>query len=133
MSLWRVAGGAFLFTGVLELLFLGLSLLGTLLGGILSVAALAGTLQRLEGLLGPVLLAFYGVWLLRTLAAAPIHVAAGVMMLRGRGTATLVWAATAASILPLFTVYCAPTSMVAGILGLIAVLQREGDASAPEA
>lgn len=119
----RIAAGiAFVFAGALEMLFLGLSVTGTLAGGAMSVIALTGEFRDKEMLLGPALLLFYGLWFLCTLIAGPLHLVAGVRMLMGYQDKRLLWAAVVSSILPLCTVYCAPTSMLAGMLGLAAIV-----------
>jgi hypothetical protein len=121
-GLWIAAAIAFLVAGVLELCFLGLSILGTLMGGVMTVGTLAGEFRSYEAAIGPVIFLFYGLWLLATLVAGPTHIVAGGMILAGRRNRTVIWAATALSILPLVTVYCAPTSLIAGILGLLALV-----------
>ncbi|MDP2315264.1 MAG: hypothetical protein Q8P41_20365 [Pseudomonadota bacterium] len=122
MKFWVPAGVAFLIAGVLELLFLALSVLGTLTGGVMSVAALLGELRNEEALIGPVVLLFYGLWLVVTAIAGPLHIAAGVSIVTGHRNRKLLWIATGASLLPFATIYCAPTSLVAGVLGLLAAI-----------
>ena len=122
MQFWIPAGVAFLIAGVLELLFLGLSVLGTILGGVMTVGSLLGELQDEVALLGPLLFLFYGLWFAATAVAGPLHILAGASILMGRRNRKLLWVATAVSLLPVATVYCAPTSMVAGVLGLLAAI-----------
>ncbi len=122
MQFWIPAGVAFLIAGVLELLFLGLSVLGTILGGVMTVGSLLGELQDEAALLGPLLFLFYGLWFAATAVAGPLHILAGVSILMGRRNRKLLWVATGVSLLPVATVYCAPTSMVAGVLGLLAAI-----------
>ena len=120
---------AVLLAGVLEIAFLGLSILGTGLGGVMTVGVLAGELRNEEALLGPLILVFYVVWLCVTAVAGPIHVVAGGALLLGRTNRKLLWVATVSSLLPMVTVYCAPTALLAGILGLIFLVTeppREG-------
>lgn len=124
MSLWTATGVAFLFTGILELLFCGLSLLGVLTGGVMTAGSLAGELRDWEALLGPLLLVFYALWLGITIISGPLHVYAGGAILAGNRSRKLLWAGTGVSILPLATVYCAPTSILAGVLGLVTALQK---------
>lgn len=122
MKFWVPAGVAFVFTGVLEVMFLALSVLGTLLGGAMSVGSLMGELRNEEAVLGPVIFLFYGLWLTVTAIAGPLHLFAGGSILMGRRNRKLLWAATIVSLLPVVTVYCAPTSLLAGGLGLVAAL-----------
>lgn len=133
MSALRIAAAiAFIFAGALEMLFLGLSVTGTLAGGAMSVFALTGELQAKEMLLGPALLLFYGLWFLCTLIAGPLHLVAGIRILMGHQDKRLMWAAVVSSILPLCTVYCAPTSMIAGILGLVVIIVPAAQAQGRE-
>ncbi|MDP2304676.1 MAG: hypothetical protein Q8P18_01445 [Pseudomonadota bacterium] len=122
MKFWVPAGVAFLVAGVLELLFLALSVLGTLLGGVMTIGTLAGEMRNEAALLGPVVLLFYGLWLGVTAIATPVHIVAGVSIVMGRRNRKLLWAATIVSLLPVMTVYCAPTSLIAGVLGLLAAI-----------
>lgn len=130
MNIWIGAGIAFLISGLLELLFLALSLLGVGMGGVLTVGSLAGELRNEEAMIGPLILVFYGVWFLATLVAGPIHIVAGGMMIAGRRSRRWLWTATVVSLLPVATVYCAPTSLIAGVLGLVCALTTREDAPA---
>lgn len=130
MNIWIGAGIAFLISGLLELLFLALSLLGVGMGGVLTVGSLAGELRNEEAMIGPLILVFYGIWFLATLVAGPIHIVAGGMMIAGRRSRRWLWTATVVSLLPVATVYCAPTSLIAGVLGLICALTTREDAPA---
>lgn len=122
MKLWPATGIAFVVAGVLELSFLALSLMGVVVGGFMTVASLTGSLQDLEALMGPFILVIYAMWFGATLVAGPLHIVAGATILAGKRSRPLIWAAIAASLLPVATVYCAPTSLGAGILGLVALL-----------
>ncbi|MES2642216.1 MAG: hypothetical protein V4850_22220 [Myxococcota bacterium] len=122
MKLWVPAGVAFVIAGVLEVMFLALSVLGTLLGGAMTIGTLAGELRNEEAVVGPVIFLFYGLWLGVTTIAGPLHLVAGASILLGRRNRKLLWAATIASLLPVVTVYCAPTSLIAGLLGLLAAI-----------
>lgn len=130
MNIWIGAGIAFLISGLLELLFLALSLLGVGMGGVLTAGSLAGELRNEEAVIGPLILVFYGVWFLATLVAGPIHVVAGGMMIAGRRSRRWLWTATVVSLLPVATVYCAPTSLLAGVMGLICALTSREDKAA---
>jgi hypothetical protein len=123
VRLWTAAGVGFLVAGVLELAFLALSVLGVVVGGFMSLASLSGELGRLEALAGPLVLVIYGLWFGATLLAGPLHVAAGASLLAGKRRRGLLWAAVVASLLPALTVYCAPTSLAAGVLGLVALVR----------
>ena len=48
----------------------------------------------------------------------------GVMLVMGKRNRKALWAGTLISALPLVTVYCAPTSILAGVLGIITAVQR---------
>ena len=124
MPLWPIAGVAFLVAGLLEVMFLALSFLGVIVGGAMTVGTVLGELRHEEAFVGPVVLIFYVVWFVATLVAGPIHLVAGVSMIVGKRSRTLLWAAVVASLFPVATVYCAPTSIVAGVLGLIALLVK---------
>lgn len=119
MNLWIPAGVAFILAGILEIMFLGLSVLGTLLGGVMTVGSLAGELRNEEALLGPVLFVFYGVWMAATAIAGPLHLAAGVSIVLGKRSRKVLWAGTVVSLLPISTVYCGPSSVIAGVIGLL--------------
>jgi len=127
--MWVPTGIAFLVAGVLELTFLGLSVLGTLMGAGMTGVALFGGMRGDEAFLGPMLLVFYGLWLFCTIVAAPVHLVAGVAFVTGRRNRTLLIAATVVSLLPLATVYCAPFALVAGVLGLVTLLAPPTGAS----
>ena len=105
-------------------MFLALSFFGTIVGGAMTVATITGDLRDEEAFIGPLVLVFYVVWFGATLVAGPLHIAAGMSILLGKRSRTLLWAAVIASLLPLATVYCAPTSLIAGVLGLIALLVK---------
>jgi hypothetical protein len=122
MAWWTPAGVAFVVAGVLEVMFLFLSVLGTILGGALTVTSIAGSLPPEDAFVAVLVFLFYGVWFLATVVAGPVHVVAGVAILVGRRYRPLVWVATALSLLPLATMYCAPTAMIAGALGLVALI-----------
>lgn len=130
MRFWTPAAVAFLVAGVLEVMFLGLSVLGTLVGGVMSFGELPAGLPREADVLGPLLVVFYGLWFLATLVAGPLHLAAGGALLMGRRPRALVWVAVVASLVPVVTVYCAPTSLIAGVLGLLALASKEGKGGA---
>ena len=130
MVLRMIAGGAFILAGALEMMFFALSVVGTLMGGAMSVAALSGELRGEEMFIGPGILLFYGLWFLCTLIAGPLHLVAGTRMLMGYEDKRLAWAAIVASILPMCTVYCAPTSLIAGVLGLCAIVIPAAQATA---
>lgn len=120
---WIAAAIGFVVAGALELLFFGLSILGTIVGGAMTAGYLADALPNEGWFVGPLLLVFYGLWFLSTMVAGPIHVVAGVAMLFRRAPRWLVWAATIASVVPVVTFYCAATSLIAGALGLVALLK----------
>jgi hypothetical protein len=122
MKLWSATGYAFVVAGVLELSFLALSVMGVVVGGFMTIASLSGSLNDLEALMGPFILVIYALWFGATLVAGPLHIVAGATILAGRRSRPLIWAAIAASLLPVSTVYCAPTSLGAGILALVAIL-----------
>lgn len=122
MKLWSAAGYAFVVAGVLELSFLALSLMGVVVGGFMTIASLTGSLRDLEALAGPFILVVYALWFGATLVAGPLHIVAGAAILAGKRPRLLIWAAIVASLLPVSTVYCAPTSLGAGILALVALL-----------
>ena len=134
MRSWTTAGAAFLVAGLLEIAFFGLSLLGVVVGGAMTAGTVLGELGGIEGLAGPVVLIFYGVWLVVTGVAGPLHVLAGGHILSGRRNRKLLWVATGVSLLPTATVYCAPTSLIAGVLGLLVAIARpDADAAPPSA
>ena len=122
MRLSLIAGIALVVAGGLEALFLALSIVGTLFGAIGSAMAVADQFRNEELWVGPLLLGAYGLWLFCTVFAAPLHLVAGVRMIMGHVDPRLRWAAVVVSFLPLLTVYCAPTSLVAAALGLAAIL-----------
>jgi hypothetical protein len=122
MQLWVAAGIGFLIAGVLEVFFLGLCLMGAIFGGVASIATLMGDLRGVEAWLGPVLFVFYGLWFVALLVATPLHLIAGGSILAGRRNRKLLWAATVGSLLPAVTFYCAPTSLIAGCIGLVAAI-----------
>ena len=130
MVLRMIAGGAFVLAGALEMMFFALTVVGTLMGGAMSVASLSGELHGSEMFIGPGILLFYGLWFLCTLIAGPLHLVAGTRMLMGYEDKRLAWAAVASSVLPMCTVYCAPTSLIAGILGLCAIVVPQAQANA---
>lgn len=123
MSLWTGTGIAFIFAGILELCFCALSLLGTGLGGFMTAAIVTGDMRNAEWM-GPLIFVFYAVWLVATFIAGPTHLITGVMLVMGKRNRKALWAGTIVSVLPLVTVYCAPTSILAGVLGIITAVQR---------
>lgn len=131
MRLALFAGIAFVVAGFLEALFLALSILGTVMGAAGSALLLANDFRDEELWFGPILLGAYGLWLVCTVFAAPLHLVAGVRMIMGHQDPRLRWAAVVVSFMPLFTVYCAPTSLVAAALGLAAILveRRRGESA----
>lgn len=127
MRTWMPAGIAFLVAGLLEVLFLALSLLGVVVGGVMSVGAVMGELRHEEALIGPLVLIFYGLWFCVTAMAGPLHIVAGGMILAGSRNRKVLWAATAVSLLPVATVYCAPTSIIAGVIGLVVAVSTKDE------
>lgn len=127
MKLWIPAAVCFLVAGTLEVMFLALSLLGTLMGGAFTALAIAGEVQGEDAIMGPVLLVFYGIWFLATVIAGPLHLVAGGAILAGNRNKKLLWAATVASLLPLITVYCALPSSLAGVVGLLCAVLPDPD------
>ncbi len=118
---WLIAGIVFLICGALELLFFALAVLGTLTGGLMGVAgALDG--QGEAAFMGGAIFLIYGFWLFCTIIPALLHFVAGGMMVTGKQNRKVAWAATVASAFPMFTLYCAPTSLLALAAGLIALL-----------
>lgn len=120
MAIWRVAAVLFLIAGLLETAFAMFSCMGMGMGGVMSVVPTPNPEDRVLGVL---VLFVYGFLLLVTIISGPLHAAAGFSMLGSQGRRPLVWIAIAVSVLPVVTVYCAPLSLAAGILGLVALLQ----------
>ncbi len=106
-------------------------MLGTVLGGAMTFGAVTGEIHGEEAFVGPLIFVLYAIWLVSTAIAGPLHLAAGASILSGRRNKTLLWAATAASVLPMTTVYCAPTALIAGILGLLAAVLPDPAADPP--
>lgn len=131
MRMWVPAAVGFIVAGVLEVLFLCLSLLGTLMGGAMTVGSVTGALQGEDAVVGPIIFLFYGVWLVATGIAGPLHLFAGGSILAGSRNKKVLWAATAVSLLPMATIYCAPTSIIAGVLGLVAAVTPDPDVPSP--
>jgi hypothetical protein len=95
--------------------------------------AAAGVIPEDDPMMGPTLLGFYGFFMVIIFVAASLHLMAGVSLLQGRPKRPVLWAATVASVLPLLTCYCAPTSMVAGVLTLVLLLVPAPISDAPAA
>lgn len=133
-GLTLAAGISFLVAGILELCFLALALMGTLMGGAITAAALFGTQKVEDGMLGGFLLVIYGLWFIAVGVAGPTHVATGIGLVSGRWGRRALIAGSVVSVLPLVTVYCAATSLISGVLGLMAILvppSRPPGASTP--
>jgi hypothetical protein len=126
---WVPVAIAFLVAGVLELCFGMFSIVGTLTGVGLSALLLADSPAGQIGWVGPVVGIIYGVWCVASLVAGSLHCVAGVQFLRGVKSRKLLWAGTIASLLPIVTVYCGVTALVAGILGLVTALMPERGAT----
>jgi hypothetical protein len=115
----RVTAIAFLLSGVLELLFAGFSVFGTVLGAFMS--GTGGPAAEL----GPLLFWLYLVIGIAAFGGAAVHLYASIRMLTGNPPNSVIWVATVGSIVPLVTVYCALPSLVAGMLGLVLLLLPE--------
>lgn len=132
MTFARAAGGGFLLAGALELAFACFSLLGSAAGALIAYVGSTGALRPEDHYIGPLMGAVYAFFLAVSAVAAGLHLAAGVSLLSAHPRRTLVLVATVGSCLPLATFYCAPTSMVAGCLGLAwLVASHRPDASGP--
>lgn len=119
----RIAGGIiFLITALLEFMFMALSCLGTGLGGVMTGAAIAGEMKGEDAFVGAILLLFYGVWLLATVIAAPVHLIAGVHAVSGGRKKAVYWMAAAASLPPMLTVYCMMPAMLCAVFAMILAL-----------
>jgi len=118
----------FLVSGILEVVFGLFSIIGVVTGLTLSAGDVPYELRELQGL-GSLLFWLYLIIGLAAWIGAIAHLVAAARMLRGHQDPGVVWAATIASIFPLFTVYCALPSLVAGILGLLVLLLPEEPSS----
>ncbi len=111
-----LAGVALLLTAVMQLFFAVVSVLGVLSGILMVSGALDN--QRPEPI-GWILLVAYGAFFVLCGAPIAVQLPAGIALLRGRRPRALLWAACAACVAPLFTVYCALTALPAGMLVLV--------------
>lgn len=118
-SLDKVAGIAFITCGGLLTAWGSFSILGTVLGGVMSVASIVeGDEELLIGI--PVFL-IYGFWMVICLLEGPLQILVGARLLMGK-KGKLTWVATMGSLLAASTVYCALPAMLAFGLGLAAML-----------
>ena len=121
-GLHKATALCFLITGVLLTAFGLFSVLGTLTGGVITIAGLADGDAEVGGV-GALLLLFYGVWMVACLGGGPLQVVAGVRLLRGAAPeGALHWLATVAGLVSCVTVYCALPGMVSFALGLASAL-----------
>jgi hypothetical protein len=121
-GLHRATAICFLGTGVLLTAFGLFSLLGTLTGGVMTIAGLAGGDAEVGGI-GAVVLLFYAVWMVACLGGGPLQVGAGVRLMRGAAPeGALHWLATAAGLVSCVTVYCALPGILSFALGLASAL-----------
>lgn len=120
---WLIAGITFLLVGALELTFFALTVVGVITGGAMGVAGVMDG-QMEAAAVGGVVFLIYGVWFFCTLFPALLHLGCGLALVAGKRPIKLVWAATIGSFLPIFTLYCAPTSVIAAAAGLVALLVK---------
>ena len=116
-GLHKAAAICFVVTGGLLTAFGLFSLLGTLTGGAMTIAGIAGGDAEVGGL-GAVVLLFYAVWMVACLGGGPLQIVAGVRQLQGRRAGLLHWLATGAGLVACVTVYCAVPGLVAFALGI---------------
>lgn len=116
-GLHKAAAICFVATGGLLTAFGLFSLLGTLTGGAMTIAGIAGGDAEVGGL-GAIVLLFYAVWMVACLGGGPLQIAAGVRLLRGGSIGALHWLATAAGLVSCVTVYCALPGIVSFALGI---------------
>jgi hypothetical protein len=126
MDLDRITAITFLVTGGLVSAFGAFSLMGTLAGGVMTVAGAADGDAEIGGI-GVMLLLFYGVWMVACLGGGPLQILAGVRLFRGERPGTLHWLATFAGLASCVTVYCAMPGMVSFALGLATAVAKRDD------
>lgn len=125
---WLITGIVFLFVGGLELVFFALTVLGIVTGGAMGVMGFMEG-ENEAAFVGGAIFLIYGLWFFCTLIPAVLHLIVGGMMAAGKKPRKAIWAATVASALPLFTVYCAPTSLIAAAAGLVTLLVPDEEAA----
>lgn len=115
-TLAMLTGVALLLTSAMQLLFAVVSVLGVLSGALMVSGALHH--QKPEPV-GWILLVAYGAFFFLCAAPVALQLPAGIALVRGRRPRALLWAACAACVAPLFSVYCALTALPAGVLLLV--------------
>jgi len=125
----RASAICFLVTGALVTFFGLFSVMGTLTGGVMTIAGLADGNVEIGGM-GAVILVFYAIWMIACLVGGPIQIAAGIQQFRGRPLGALHWAAVAAGMASCVTVYCAVPGLLSFALGLASGLAKPADTGA---
>ncbi len=121
-AFWISAGVMFVIAGSLEALFFLLSCLGVGMGGAVTFGVLP---TDDEPWVGALILGVYSLTFFATLIGGALHLVAGAAIIAGRRPRMLTWAAVVGSLVPMVTVYCAFTSLVAGVLGLLALVTED--------
>lgn len=116
----RLAMGSFLVSGALSICFGLFSVLGTLMGGLMALSVLVTGEE--EGLIGLLLLVFYGVWMAVCLVVGSFHLWAAMQLFHRRPKGTWLWVAAASGLSLSVTMYCAPFGLISGILGVMAMI-----------
>ena len=117
----RLSMRSFFISGGLAVFFGLFSVLGTVMGVLMTVLSAMGGGGE-EALIGVLLLGFYGLWMVVCLGVGSLHLWASIQLLRGREKGTWLWIAAGSGLLLGITVYCAPFGMVSGVLGVRAML-----------
>lgn len=118
----RIAMVSFFVSGAMAVMFGLFSILGTAMGGV-ATGVFVLTLDE-EMLIGPLLLAFYGVWMVVCLVVGAIHLFAGYRFATGAPKGTWTWVAAASGLALAITFYCAPFGLISGVLGVWAIVSE---------
>jgi hypothetical protein len=116
-TLHRITAVCFVAVGALLTAFGLFSVLGTVTGGVITLAGLYDG-DAATGGVGALVLVFYAAWMVTCLVGGPLQIGAGIQLLRGRAPGALHWAATLAGLASCITVYCAVPGLLVFALGI---------------
>lgn len=117
----KIAMVSFFASGALSMMFGLFSVLGTAMGG-LATGAFFLTLDE-DMLIGPIILVFYGLWMVVCLVVGALHLYAGYALATRKPKGGWMWAAAGSGLALAVTFYCAPFGLLSAVLGVWAILQ----------